>query len=102
MVEITDQLTLAQWPAGARVLVRREPLHPGAQQTFDDIDGYRFTALLTDQPDGDIVVLEQRHRARPRGGPHPRRQGHRGAQPALRHLRPQRRVAAAGTGRPSS
>ncbi|MPY81646.1 MAG: IS1380 family transposase, partial [Actinophytocola sp.] len=66
VVEITDQLTLAQWPAGARVLVRREPLHPGAQQTLDDIDGYRFTAFLTDQPDGDIVVLEQRHRAHAR------------------------------------
>ena len=44
--------------------MRREPLHPGAQQTIDDLDGYRFTALLTDQPDDDIAVLEQRHRAR--------------------------------------
>jgi hypothetical protein len=54
----------AGWPEGARLLVRREPLHPGAQQTVDNIDGYRFTALLTDQADADIVTLEQRHRAR--------------------------------------
>jgi Transposase DDE domain group 1 len=45
--------------------VRREPLHPGAQLTFDDLDGLRFTALMTDQ-DGDIVTLERRHRARAR------------------------------------
>lgn len=34
-------------------IVRREPLHPGAQQTFDDLDGHRFTAFITDQPDTD-------------------------------------------------
>jgi hypothetical protein len=64
--EITDQLDLAQWPSGARVIVRREPLHPGAQQTLDDIDGCRFTAFLTDQTDADIAVLERRHRAHAR------------------------------------
>jgi hypothetical protein len=48
------------------VIVRREPLHPGAQQTLDDIDGCRFTALLTDQTDADVAVLEQRHRAHAR------------------------------------
>lgn len=25
-------------------------MHPGAQQTLDDIDGHRFTVFLTDQP----------------------------------------------------
>ena len=48
------------------MLVRREPLHPGAQQTLDDVDGARFTALLTDQPDTDLTVLDTRHRARAR------------------------------------
>ena len=51
VAEITDQLALAGYPTGSRVLVRREPLHPGAQQTIEDIDGARFTAFLTDQPD---------------------------------------------------
>jgi hypothetical protein len=37
-----------------------------AQQTFDDEDGYRFTALLTDQPEDDLALLDQRHRAHAR------------------------------------
>jgi hypothetical protein len=48
------------------VIVRREPLHPGAQQTLDDIDGKRFTAFLTDQTDKKLALLDTRHRARSR------------------------------------
>jgi len=66
VAEITGQLDLAGYPSGSRVLVRREPLHPGAQQTIDDINGARFTALLTDQPEVDLAVLDTRHRARAR------------------------------------
>ena len=42
--------------------MRRERPHPGAQLSFTDHDGYRFQAILTDQPDPDIAVLECRHR----------------------------------------
>jgi len=42
--------------------VRRERPHPGAQLSFTDHDGYRFQAILTDQPDEDIAVVECRHR----------------------------------------
>jgi hypothetical protein len=66
VAEITDLVDLSAWPTGARLIVRREPLHPGAQQTFDDIDGHRFTAFLTDQTDDDIAVLDARHRAHAR------------------------------------
>ncbi len=66
VAEITAALDLSQWPDDARVVVRREPLHPGAQQTFDDIGGCRFTAFMTDQTSGDVAVLEQRHRAHAR------------------------------------
>lgn len=66
VAEITDLLDLSAWPKGARLIVRREPLHPGAQQTFDDIDGHRFTAFLTDQNDTDIATLDARHRAHAR------------------------------------
>lgn len=66
VAELTDLVDLSSWPAGSRLLVRREPLHPGAQQTFDDIDGYRFTAFLTDQSELDIAVLDARHRAQAR------------------------------------
>jgi hypothetical protein len=34
-------LTGAVWPAGMRVIVRRERPHPGAQLTFTDHDGWR-------------------------------------------------------------
>ena len=66
VAEATGMADLSEYPAGSRLIIRREPLHPGAQQTLDDIDGYRFTALLTDQPGADIAALEQRHRARAR------------------------------------
>ena len=66
VAEITDLVDLAAWPAGTRLLVRREPLHPGAQQTFDDCDGFRFTAFITDQPHDDIALLDARHRAHAR------------------------------------
>jgi hypothetical protein len=66
VAELTGTLDLAGWPPRTRVLVRREPLHPGAQQTLTDVDGCRFTALLTDQPEADLALLEQRHRARAR------------------------------------
>ena len=48
------------------MIVRRERPHPGAQLSFTDHDGYRFQAILTDQPDPDIAVLERRHRQRAR------------------------------------
>jgi hypothetical protein len=66
VAEITDALDLSSWPAGSRVIVRREIAHPGAQLSFTDHDGHRFQAILTDQPDADIAYLEARHRGRAR------------------------------------
>jgi hypothetical protein len=66
VAEITDQVDLSSWPEGSRLIVRRERPHPGAQLSFTDHDGYRFQAILTDQPDEDIAVLECRHRQRAR------------------------------------
>jgi hypothetical protein len=66
VAEATGMLDLSAYPSGSRLLIRREPLHPGAQQTFDDEDGYRFTAFLTDQPEDDLALLDQRHRAHAR------------------------------------
>ena len=60
--EITDQVDLPSWPDGSRVIVRRERPHPGAQLSFTDHDGYRFQAILTDQDDQDIAIIECRHR----------------------------------------
>jgi len=66
VVELTDHVELSTWPAGSRVIVRRERPHPGAQFSFTDHDGYRFQAILTDQTDPDIAILERRHRQRAR------------------------------------
>jgi hypothetical protein len=66
VVELTDRIDLSSWPAGSRVIVRRERPHPGAQFSFTDHDGYRFQAILTDQTDSEIAALERRHRQRAR------------------------------------
>ena len=62
VAEITKIVDLSAWPAGSRLIVRRERPHPGAQLSFTDRDGYRFQAILTDQPDEEIAVIECRHR----------------------------------------
>ena len=62
VAEITSRVELSSWPEGSRLIVRRERPHPGAQLSFTDHDGYRFQAILTDQDDQDIAVLECRHR----------------------------------------
>ena len=62
VAEITDMVDLSSWPERSRLIVRRERPHPGAQLSFTDHDGYRFQAILTDQDDAEIAVLECRHR----------------------------------------
>ena len=62
VAEITDSVDLSSWPERSRLIVRRERPHPGAQLSFTDHDGYRFQAILTDQTDTDIAVIECRHR----------------------------------------
>jgi hypothetical protein len=66
VADITGMLDLSSWPAGAKVIVRAERPHPGAQLTFTDMDGHRITALITDIPDrvipGQTAGLELHHR----------------------------------------
>jgi hypothetical protein len=66
VAELTAGLELSGWPAGSRVIVRRERPHPGAQLSFTDHDGHRFQAILTDQSERDIAYLEARHRGHAR------------------------------------
>jgi hypothetical protein len=66
VAEITEHVDLSSWPDGSRLIVRRERPHPGAQLSFTDHDGYRFQAILTDQDDKDIAIIERRHRQRAR------------------------------------
>jgi hypothetical protein len=66
VAEITGLLDLSGWPAGMRVIVRRERPHPGAQLRFTDLNGHRFTAFATDARRGQLADLELRHRRRAR------------------------------------
>ncbi len=59
-------LTAAGWPAGMRVIVRRERPHPGAQLRFTDHNGWRFQSFATDTATGQLPHLEARHRAHAR------------------------------------
>ena len=47
VAELTGLLDLSGWPAGMRVIVRKERPHPGAQLRFTGIDGHRFTCFAT-------------------------------------------------------
>jgi len=47
VAELTGQLDLTRWPAGMRVIVRKERPHPGAQLRITDVDGMRITAFAT-------------------------------------------------------
>jgi hypothetical protein len=66
VADITGLLDLSSWPAGMRVIVRKERPHPGAQLRFTDLDGHRFTAFATDARKGQLADLELRHRRRAR------------------------------------
>jgi hypothetical protein len=66
VADITGLLDLSGWPAGLRVIVRKERPHPGAQLRFTDLDGHRFTAFATDARKGQLADLELRHRQRAR------------------------------------
>jgi hypothetical protein len=46
------------WHERARLIVLREPLHPGGKRTINDFDSCRVTAVLTDQTDADIVAFD--------------------------------------------
>ncbi len=66
VAELTGLLDLEGWPAGMRVIARRERPHPGAQLRFTDLDGHRFTCFATDATKGQLADLELRHRRRAR------------------------------------
>jgi hypothetical protein len=70
VAELTGLLpagTLDGYPAGTRVLVRRERPHPGAQlDAFEHRDGWRYQCLATDTGAGQLAFLDARHRAHAR------------------------------------
>ncbi|MGH9044228.1 MAG: IS1380 family transposase, partial [Acidimicrobiales bacterium] len=62
VAELTSLIEDAKLPQGTRLIVRREPLHPGAQRSlFPSLD-FRYWGFYTDQ-DGDPVDLDVTMRA---------------------------------------
>jgi hypothetical protein len=60
--EVTDLVDLSAWPDRTRLIVRREPLHPGAQQSLLPDLEYRFWGHYTDEA-GDPAELDRLMRA---------------------------------------
>ena len=86
VAEITGLLDLTRWPAGMRVIVRKERPHPGAQLRITDVDGMRITAFATNTTTGgpgtQLPDLELAPTAPgPVRGPDPGLQGHRADEP---------------------
>ena len=70
LAELTGLLpaaTLAGYPVGTRVIVRRERPHPGAQlDLMEERDGWRYTCFATDTAAGQLAFFDARHRAHAR------------------------------------
>ena len=66
VIDASQVLKLKNYPAGTRIYLRAEPLHPGAKASLFDIDGNRITAFLTNAPRYNVAFLDARHRARGR------------------------------------
>jgi hypothetical protein len=70
VAELTGMLpagTLADYPPGTRVLIRRERPHPGAQlDAFEERDGWRYQCIATDTAIGQLAFLDARHRTHAR------------------------------------
>jgi len=61
LTDLVDRLP-AGFPPGTRLIVRREPRHPGAQQSLFPSTNFRYWGHWTDQ-DGDPVDLDASMRA---------------------------------------
>jgi len=62
VAEVTDLVDLSGWPSGTRLIVRREPLHPGAQQSLFPSTMFRYWGHYTDAT-GEPVDLDVHMRA---------------------------------------
>ena len=62
VTELTELVDLSSFPCDTRLIVRREPLHPGAQRSLFPSTEYRYWGFYTDQ-DGEAVDLDVTMRA---------------------------------------
>ena len=63
VAELTDLVDLSDWPDGTRLIVRREPLHPGAQQSLFPSDACSATGATTPTPPATPSTLDVHIRA---------------------------------------
>jgi hypothetical protein len=66
VAEATAVVDMSSWPAGTRLILRKERPHLGAQLRITDADGLRITGFLTNTtpsgPGHQLPDLELRHR----------------------------------------
>ena len=89
VTEATGLIDLGNWPAGSRLILRKERPHPGAQLTFADVDGHPCHRVPHRHatPRGPRTTRRAGvapPSTRPRRRPHPPSQGNRAAQFAMR------------------
>lgn len=65
VIEVTDLIDLSHLPDRTRLIVRREPRHPGAQGSLFPSETYRYWGHYTDA-EGDPVTLDVDMRAHAR------------------------------------
>lgn len=100
VAEVSDLVDLSAWPAGTRMIARREEPHPGGAAA---LHRHRRPPLpgVPHRPPGAGRHLPRGAVPRPgtRRVRHPRLEGHRPREPALRGPQGQRRLARPGPGR---
>lgn len=58
VADLTDLVDLSDWPERTRLVVRREPRHPGAQRSLFPSDNFRYWGFYSDQQ-GDTAQLDR-------------------------------------------
>ena len=66
LTALLPDLTGPGWPAGMRLITRRERPHPGAQLRLPDVDGLRVTVLASNSHGEELAQLEVTHPLRTR------------------------------------
>jgi hypothetical protein len=90
VIELSDLVDFDTWPAGTRLICRRERPHPGAQLSlFDTAEGWRHTCFITNTGGDDLAGLNDGTGATPGSRTVSAAGRLRAGQPALRGLRPQ-------------
>lgn len=62
VAEITDLVDLDGWPTQTRVIIRREPRHPGTQRSLIPSETYRYWGHYTDTPNDLPADLDENMR----------------------------------------